>query len=130
MWTTENRIASKIKTGYYLELLTPERAKLLGSTKSKIIDDENGENLPYLKITEIVLVDCNIVNNYYLPDSQVLYTFVPNKSFDQLLDISRKNVIFLKTFNSEFSYIEVGFHVQNSILQKVEDKTNIIVVIN
>ena len=130
MWTTENRIASKIKTGYYLELLTPERAKLLGSTKSKIIDDENGENFPYLKITEIVLVDCNIVNNYYLPDSQVLYTFVPNKSFGQLLDISRKNVIFLKTFNSEFSYIEVGFHVQNSILQKVEDKTNIIVVIN
>ena len=61
----ENRITFKIKTGYYLELLTPETMKLLGSTKSKITKDENGENVPYLEITEVVLVHCNIVNNYY-----------------------------------------------------------------
>ena len=59
----ENRIAFKIKTGYYLKLLTPERMKLLGSTKSKITKDKNGENVPYLEITEVVLVHCNIVNN-------------------------------------------------------------------
>ena len=59
----ENRIAFKIKTGYHLKLLTPERMKLLGSTKSKITKDKNGENVPYLEITEVVLVHCNIVNN-------------------------------------------------------------------
>ena len=59
----ENRIAFKIKTGCYLKLLTPERMKLLGSTKSKITKDKNGENVPYLEITEVVLVHCNIVNN-------------------------------------------------------------------
>ena len=44
----------KIKTGYHLELLTPETMKLLGSTKSKITNDENGENVPHLEITEVV----------------------------------------------------------------------------
>ena len=81
----ENRIKFKIKTGYYLELLTPETMKLLGSTKSKITKDENSENVPHLEITEVVLVHCNIVNNDYQQDSRVLYTFVPNKLFGQLL---------------------------------------------
>ena len=87
----------------------PETMKLLGSTKSKITKDENGENVTCLEITEVVLIYCNIVNNDYQQDSRVLYTFVPNKSFGQLLDISAKNFLFLKTFNSEFSYIEVWF---------------------
>ena len=69
----------------------PETIKLLGSTKRKITKDENGENVPYLEITEVVLTHCNTVNNDYLQDSRVLYTLVPNKSFGQLLDISRKN---------------------------------------
>ena len=98
----ENRITFKIKTGYYLELLTSETMKLLGRTKIKITKDENGENVPRLEITEVVLKHCNIVNNDYQQDSRVLYTFVPNRSFDDLLDISPKNIIFLKTFNSEF----------------------------
>ena len=75
--------------------------KLLGSNKGKINEDENGENVPHLEITEVILVHCNIVNNDYQQDSRFLYTFVPNKSFVQLLDISLKNFIFLKTFNSE-----------------------------
>ena len=76
--------------------------KLLGSTKSKITKDENGENVPHLEISEVVLVFCNIVNNDYQQDSRVLYTFILNKLFDQILDISPKNFIFSKTFNSEF----------------------------
>ena len=76
--------------------------KLLRRTKIKITKDENGENVPRLEITEVVLIHCNIVNNDYQQDSRVLYTFVPNRSFDDLLDISPKNIIFLKTFNSEF----------------------------
>ena len=82
--------------------------KLLGSSKSKITEDENGENVPYLEISEVVLIHCNVVNNTYQQNS-VLYTFAPNKSFGQLLDISSKNFIFSKTFDSEFSYIEVRF---------------------
>ena len=104
--------------------------KLLGSTKSKITKDENGENVPHLEITEVVLIHCNIVNNNYQQDSRVLYTFVPNKSFGQLLDISSKNFIFLKSFNLEFSYIEVWFTDQNSKPLEIEDKINITLVIN
>ena len=81
--------------------------KLFGSSKSKINKNENGENVPNLEITEVVLIHCNIVNNNNQKNSRVLHTFVPNKSFDQLLDISPKNSIFLKTCNSECSYIEV-----------------------
>ena len=59
----ENRITVKIKTGYYLELLTIETMKLLGSTKSKINKDKNGENVPHLEIAEVILGPCNIANN-------------------------------------------------------------------
>ena len=95
----ENRVTFKIKNGYSLELLTPETMKLLGSTKNKITKDKNGENVPHLEITEVVLVHCDIVNNDYQQDSRVLYTFVSNKPFGRLLEISPTNHIFLKTFN-------------------------------
>ena len=88
-----------MKTGYYLKLLTPETMKLLGGTKSKIIKDENSKNVSRLEITEVVLIHCNIVNNDYHQDLRVLYTFVPNKSFGQLLDISPKNRVLIKIIN-------------------------------
>ena len=87
--------------------------KLLGGTKSKITKDKNGENVPYLEITEVVLTHCNVVNNSYQQNSRVLYTFVPNKSYCQLLETSPENLIFLKTFDSEFSYIELSLTDQN-----------------
>ena len=92
----ENRIAFKIRKGYSLELLTSETMKLLESTESKITKDKNGENVPNLEITEVVLVHCNIVNNDYQQDSIILYTFVPNKPFVRLLEISPKNHIFFE----------------------------------
>ena len=104
--------------------------KLLGSTKSKKRKDETGENVLNLEITEVVLVHCNIVKNNYQQDSRGLYTFVPNKLFGQLLDISLKKFVLLKTFNSEFSYIEVWFTDQNSNPLEIEDKINITLVIN
>ena len=85
----ENRITFKIKTSYYLELLTPETMKLLRSTENKIAEDENGKNVPHLDITEVVWVHCNTVNNDYQQDSRVLYTCVPNKPFGRLLEISQ-----------------------------------------
>ena len=103
--------------------------KLLGSTKNKITKDKNGENVPHLEITEVVLVHCNIVNNDYQQDSRVLYTFVPNKPFGSLLEISPTNHIFLKTFNSEYNEIKVRFTDQNSIPLEVEDKINLTMVI-
>ena len=121
----ENRIAFKIKTGYYLELLTPETMKLLGSTENKITKDKNGENVPHLEITEVVLVHCNIVNNDYQQDSRVLYTFVPNKPFGSLLEIFPTNHIFLKTFNSEYDEIEVWFTDQNSEPLEIEDRIHL-----
>ena len=90
----ENRITFRIKNGYSLELLTPETMKLFGSTENKITKDKNGENVPHLEITEVVLVHCNIVNNDYQQDSRVLYTFVPNKAFGSLLEMSPTNHVF------------------------------------
>ena len=125
----ENRITFRIKNGYSLELLTPETMKLLGSTENKITKDKNGENVPHLEITEVVLVHCNIVNNDYQQDSRVLYTSVPNKPFGSLLEISIANHIFLKTFNSEFQTIEVWFTDQNSQLFETEDRIDLTLVI-
>ena len=84
----------------------------------------------YLKITELELLHCNIVNNNYQQDSRNMYTFVPNKSFGQLLDISPKSFIFLKTLDSEFLYIKVWFTDQNSKPLGIEDKINITLVFN
>ena len=103
--------------------------KLLGSTKNKITKDKNGENVPHLEITEVVLVHCNIVNNDYQQDSRVLYTFVPNKPFGSLLEISPINHIFLKTFNSECDEIKSWFTDQNSQPLEIEDRINLTLVI-
>ena len=99
--------------------------KLLGSTKRKITKHENGENVPHLEITEVILIHSNIVNKDYQQDLRVLHAFASNQSFGQLLDISPKYFIFLKTFNLEFSYIDVYIADQNSKLLEIEDKINI-----
>ena len=124
-----NKITFKIKSGYYLELLTPETMKLHGSTVSKINKDKNGENVPNLEVVEVVLVHCNLVNNDYQQESRILYTFVPNKTFGSLFEISSKNHVFLKTFNSEFREIKVWFTDQKSRPLEAEDKINVTLII-
>ena len=81
--------------------------KLLGSTVSKINKDKNGENVPHLEVVEVVLVYCNLVNNDYQQNPSILYTFVPNQAFGNLLEISPPNHVFLKTFNSEFQELKI-----------------------
>ena len=125
----QNRITFKIKNGYYLELLTPETMKLLGSSKSKITKDENGKDVPNLEVVEVVLVHCNLVNNDYQQESRIIYTFVPSKTFGSLLEMSPKNHVFLKTFNSEFREIKVWFTDQKSRPLEVEDKINVTLII-
>ena len=73
-------ITFKTKTRSYIGILATETMKLLGSTQSRITKNENSENMPYLEITEVVLMHCNILNKDYQHDSRFLYTLVPNKS--------------------------------------------------
>ena len=102
--------------------------KLLERAKSKMTKDKNGENAPYLEITEVI--HCNVVNNSYPQNSKVLYTFVPNKSFGQLLNISPENFIFFfRILFFVFLYIEAWFTDQNSNPLGIEDKINITLVI-
>ena len=112
--TITNRIVFKIKTGYKLELLSKETMKLLGSTKDTIDADKNSENVPRLENVEAVLLHCNLVNNSYQQASRVLFTFVPNKQYGQLISILPHTLIFLKTMNTEFSEIEVWIADQNN----------------
>ena len=79
----KNRIILKVKTGYKLELLSPETMKLLGSTKKDVDKDKDGEDVPKLESVEVVLVHCNVVNNNYQQASKILFTFVSNKQFGQ-----------------------------------------------
>ena len=85
--------------------------------------------MPHFEIIEVVLIHFNIISNDYQQDSAALYTFVPNKPFGSLLEISAKTRIFLKTFNSEFQTVEVCFTDQNSQSLETEDKTNVTFVI-
>ena len=110
----KNRIIFKIKTGYKLELLTPETMKLLGSTKKVVDKDKNGEDVPKLESVEVVLVHCNLVNNSYQQAYKVLFIFVPNKQFGQLITISPHSLTMLKTTNSEFRFIQVWFTDQSN----------------
>ena len=103
--------------------------ELLGSIKSKIIKNINCEYVSKSEINEVILVHCNIVKINYQQNSRVLITFIPNKPFRQLLDISPKEFMFLKTFVSEFSYIQVWFTDQIFKPLEIEDKINITLVI-
>ena len=104
--------------------------KLLGSTKDTIDADKNSESVPKLENVEVVLVNCNLVNNAYQQHSTVLFTFVPTKQYSQLISISPKSLIFLKTMNTEFSEIEVWFTDQNNTALGIVDNGNISLIIN
>ena len=126
---TKNRIVFKIKTGSKLELLSPETMKLLGSTKKDVDQDKDGEDVPKLESVEVVLVHCNLVNNNYQQASKVLFTFVPNKQFGQLINIAPHSLTMLGTTNTEFLFIEVWFTNQNSEPLEIEDNVNLTLII-
>ena len=108
--------------------MIPETAKLLGSTNGKMA--KKGENLSKLEITEVIPVHCNPIKNDYQHDARVLYTFVLINQFGQFLEISLSKSIFLKTFNSEVSYVEIWFTCQSSQPLETEGKVNLTLVIN
>ena len=125
----KNRIVFKIKTGYKLELLTLETMKLLGSTKKVVDKDENSENVSKLESFEVVLVHFNLVKNDYQHASKVLFSFVPNTQFEQLLNISPHVFTMMNTKNTEFSSVEVWFTDQSSKALEIEDNVNLTLII-
>ena len=101
-----------------------------GSARDTTDADKNSENVPRSENVAVVLVHCNLVNNSYQQASRVLFTFVPNKQYGQLISISPNSLIFLKTINTEFSEIEIWFTDQNHNSLEIEDNVNISLIIN
>ena len=103
--------------------------QLLGSSKIVIENNKDGEIVPKLETVEVVLVHCNLVNKNYQQASKVLFTFVPNKEFGQLITITPHSPTMLKTTNAEFSLIEIWFTDQNNRPLEIEDNVNITLII-
>ena len=125
----KNRIVFKVRTDYKLELLSPETMKLLGSAKKDVDKDKDGEDAPKLESAEVVLMHCNLVNNSYQQASKVLFTFVPNKQFGQLITISPHLLTMLKTTNAEFQSIQLWFPHQKNRPLEIEDSVDITLII-
>ena len=125
----KNGIVFQIKTDYKLELLSPETMELLGSTKNYVNQDKDEEVVIKLEFVEVILVHCNLVNNNYWQVSKVLFTFVQNKQFGQLITIAHHSLTMLNTTNTEFSSIEEWFTDQNSKQLEREDNVNTTLIV-
>ena len=110
-------------------MLSPEIIKLLGSTKKTVDKDKEREDVTKLESVEVVLMHCNLVNNSYQQASKVLFTFVPNKQFGQLITISPHSLTVIKTTNAEFQSIQLWFTDQNERPLKIENSVNITLII-
>ena len=120
----------KKKDGCRFEFQTPESMKLFGSTEKIIDKRKNGEIVPRLEVVEVVLVQCNLINNQYQLKSEVLSTFMPNKFYGYLLNVKPCNLVYLKTYNTEFDGITITFTDQDGRPLEIEDKVNLILLIN
>ena len=107
----------------------PETKKLLGSGKKEVDKDKYGEDVPKLESGEVVLVHCNLVKNNYQHTSKVLFLFVPNKQFRQLINISPHSLTMMNTVNTEFSSVEVWFTDQASKALEIEVNVNLTLII-
>ena len=103
--------------------------KLLRSTKKDVDKEKDGEDVPKLESVEVVLMNFNLVNSSYQQASKVLFTFVHNKQFGQLITISPHILTMLKTNNAEFKSIQLWFTDQNNRLLEIEDSVNITLII-
>ena len=110
-------------------MLTPVTMKLLGSAKKVVDKDKDGENVSKLESVEFVLVHCNLVKNDYQHTSKVLFTFVPNKQFWQLINISPHSLTMMNAFNAEFSSVEIWFTDQASKALEIEGNVNLTLII-
>ena len=120
----KNKTVFEIKRSYKLELSFPKTMRLIGSAKKDKDQDKDEEDVPRLESAEVVLVHYNLVNNNYQQASKVIFTFVPNKQFGQLITSGPHSLIVLNATNIEFSSIEVWFTEQKSKQLEVEDNVN------
>ena len=123
-----NRVNFRIKTVYKLELLTNETMRLLGDGP---INDttKNGENVPKLEILVNVSVFCNLVQNVYLQDSKLLFSFVPNSRFGSLLSVTPQVLKYCDSVDSIFYYIEILFTDQNGRPLQIDDDITVSMII-
>ena len=119
------------KDGYKLKLQT---MKLFGSKKNILHKIKKKRKLPSLEVVELVLVQCNLAGNQYQQNSELSYSFIPNKSYAYLFNIKPGNLVFLKTYNTEFDDIIITFTDQsgrqNGRLLEIENKVNFTLLIN
>ena len=113
------------KAGYKIDFLSKETMKFIGSTEIVIDKYKNGKNVPKLEIADVILMHCNVVNYSYQQPSKVLFTFVGNKQFGQLVSIARHSLTLVKTTNKEFPFIEVWFTEQSNRPLEIENNVNI-----
>ena len=95
---------------------------MIGKTK-------NGEKVTSLEVVEVVLVQCNLVDNQYRQKSELLYTFTPSKSYAYLFNVEPSNLVLLKSYNTEFDEFIITFTNQNGRLLKIEDKVNLTLLV-
>ena len=103
--------------------------RLLGSTTKHVNRDKNGETVPKLETVEVVLVHCNLVKKDYQHTSKILLSFVLNKHFGELINISPDSLTMMNTVNTEFSFFEVWFVDQASKALEIEDNVNLTLII-
>ena len=119
------QIKNRLQTG----IVISRNNKTIREYKKYVDKDKGGEDVPKLESDEVVLVHCNLVNNSYQQASKVLFTFVPNKQFGQLITISPHLLTMLKTINAEFQSIQLWFTDQNNRPLEIEDSVNITLII-
>ena len=113
------------QAGKGLKILTPNQML----SRLPIYQDKDGEDVPKLVSIEVLLVHSNLVNNSYQQASKVLFSFVPNKQFGQLITIPPHLLSMLKTTNKQFQSIQVWFTDQNNRPIEIEDSVNITLII-
>ena len=123
-----NEVAFRIKTGYKLELLTNETMRLLGNGPI-IYTTKNGKNVPKLENVRNVLVFCNLVQNTYLQESELLFSFFPNSSIGTLLSITPQVLKYCDTVDSIFDYIEFSFTDQSGRPLQIDDDITLSIII-
>ena len=91
---------------------------------------KNREKVSSLEVVEVVLVQCNLVDNQYQQNFEISYTFTANKSYAYLLNVGPSNLVFLKTYNIESDEIIITFTNQNGTPLEIEDKVNLSLLFN
>ena len=117
------------KNGIKIRIVNSWNNEVVGKHKNNGNKDKDGENVPKLVSVEVVLVHCNLVKNGYQHTSKVLFTFVPNKQFGQLINISPHSLTMMNTINTEFLFCWSLVYSQVSKALEVEDNVNLTLII-